>query len=806
MPNGRRKMGTGRMRKRFAIPPFVLRPSTILILLLAVPVPALAQVLVTGRVLDDATGEGLAAAHVTVAGTTTGTITNAAGAFRLNVARLPVTLEVRHIGYATARAEATPERWQDLTIRLEPRVYQLGEVVVGTPDVAANIMRKVIAAKQRRQAGLRTYRADGFTRLTLARDSTVVLIAESVFDVYWDRDRGPREVITAQRQTADFHERLGIPAAGHVPNLYADLVPVRGLSMIGPTHPDALDHYTFTLAGTRALGDAVVYDLYVAPRTTLAPTFIGTVSVLDSVYALVEATLRPARHVPFPAPTRAWAVFYRQQFAPVEGIWLPIDARLEGTAHVEPDGQPLRPFHLTQVSQLSGHAVNVPLPEALYARAQRVTMDTAAVMSDPLFLTGRYLVPMTPREAQALERLQARPMTLARALAPTSRIPPWLDLRGDPFDKEGPQFAWPVVRGVYQAAVRFNRVDGYLGAIGQVLPFGERLRLDWRLGQASGLERVRYHAGGRYRWGRGGTLAAAYDVDTDHRLASHVYPTGLNSLVALLGGGDYFDYLWSRRLRVEGRYAFPRVRLGLTVRHEEQEPVDRRQRRAWLGEAMRPNPPVEAGTLRSVTLALATGDGRRPLRTGPLNRLALEVEHSLPGAGSTWAFTRFTAHLDGAVPTFYRRRLEPNTLEVRLIGATFRGTLPPQRLAALDGRLGAFAAFGAFRGRRGPYEGEQALGLFWAHDFRTAPFEWLGLWPLAERRMGLRLFGAHGRTWLADARRAALPFSPAVADAWHHEIGLALTHLAGTPLRLDLTRRLDAPGWFVTVGLSRLPW
>jgi hypothetical protein len=52
--------------------------------------------------------------------------------------------------------------------------------------------------------------------------------------------------------------------------------------------------------------------------------------------------------------------------------------------------------------------------------------------------------------------------------------------------------------------------------------------------------------------------------------------------------------------------------------------------------------------------------------------------------------------------------------------------------------MGPFSPFGAFRSVHGhPYEGPRYAALFWEHNFRTAPFEYLGAWGLVRRGMGL---------------------------------------------------------------------
>ncbi len=102
-----------------------------------------------------------------------------------------------------------------------------------------------------------------------------------------------------------------------------------------------------------------------------------------------------------------------------------------------------------------------------------------------------------------------------------------------------------------------------------------------------------------------------------------------------------------------------------------------------------------------------------------------------------------------------------------------------------------------------PYEGERYAALFWEHNFRTVPFELLGIPALTNRGIGLILHGAHGRTWISASRLASLTHTPRYQDRVHHELGLSVNGLLSL-FRLDLTWRLDAPGFFAGIAYARL--
>ena len=153
--------------------------------------------------------------------------------------------------------------------------------------------------------------------------------------------------------------------------------------------------------------------------------------------------------------------------------------------------------------------------------------------------------------------------------------------------------------------------------------------------------------------------------------------------------------------------------------------------------------------------------------------------------------------MDWQQRTFWKRRWPANTLDLRLLAGTSTGDVPPQRNAVLDVAMGPFTPFGAFRTVHGhPYEASRYAALFWEHNFRTVPFEYLGAWPLVHRAMGVLVHGASGRTW-HEGRAVNLRST----QGWHHEVGASLT-LYGV-LRLDVTRRLDRAGWRIGGSLAR---
>lgn len=793
-------------------------PRSWLVVLLLFLVPPLAvqgQHLIEGTVVDARSGEPLPSATIQVEGTYRGTITNTDGAFSLLVPDLPATLLVRFIGYETARVPVAAPLPEHLDVRLEPVAYEMPEIVVSGEDPAVRIMREVIERKKEWRAALETYRVEAYNRFTLSNDTGIVSIIETVTEAFWDHEQGMKETLLARRETSNLNIEESFPAAFFVTNLYDDDVEVGGFTLMGVTHPKALSHYDFTLAGTRYLDDRLVYDIDARPRNRLTSAFVGRVSVLDEAYALLEVELRPGEAFRFPPPVDRYAVTYRQQFSNFGGaFWLPVDFRSEMESAIRFGALLAFPtFRISQVSRFSGYEVNVALPDSLFERDDYLAVDSAAVAAGALLKEEGVAVPLSRTERVAYAEIDST-MGLEEAFAPTGPLARFVDLE---FDDEsasasgegGSRFDLPFD---LKPMLWYNRVDELHAGLNATAEVGGMLTLTGGGGYSTGLDgaeawsyqaRARVEAG--RPWRRLLFVEGGYVARTALRYDTDLYNRFINGLAVLLGEEDYFDYLRTEGWNAVAGFTFnqPDFTLSVGYRDEDHRSLPRTTSYDLLGnqDPLRDNPPVREGRLKAVTGRLVIGESFDPLSIFGRNLLQLSVEH---GLNDDFNYTRFDLLGDARLNTFFQRRLLPNVLYLRLTAGTSRGNLPLQRFGTVDASLGPYRPFGSLRTLGGrPYEGEKYVGAFWEHNFRTIPFELLGLDALSRKSYNVIVFGGHGRTWISDERCVDDCYFPRSTDGFHHEVGLSLSGLLSV-LRIDFGVRLDEPGFTIGLGAARI--
>jgi len=763
---------------------------------------------ISGFVFDGETGEKLPSATILIEGSYRGTITNNDGFFTITPGELPVVLFIRYIGYQSQQVEVHPDTQFPLEIGLQRSVTEMQEIVVTERDPGLSIMELVIERKKLWRAGLQTYQVDAYTRQLLSNDTSIVSITESSSIAYWDKDRGSREVQLSRKQTSNLSDDQNFAGVRYLPNFYDDNIEIAGYSLMGITHPNALRYYHFRLLETEQMDGKPVYKIEVTPRRTRQPLFEGTAWVLGRDYALLEVDLKPNDVVNFPPPVQDFNLTYKQQFSNYGGeYWLPVDMRIEGLIRIGMVGLRFPAINFRQVSRLSDYRINVNLPDSVYqtdewlTRADSLTVEENRALVEP--------IPLSLEESLAYETIDST-KTLEEAFKPEG----FLARMASASDESESSGIFLNIGGVIPDGLsprgRFNRVDGYhLG-----------LNFDRRFDK--GRYRLKGFGGYSFNsslWDYGGSANilfasigntrihgfAGYENTTSTRYLSHFYSTGMNSVATVIGGDDYYDYFRNQGTFAgfEARRILPRLNLTVTGRrehHKNFEP-DSEFDHSWFGlhKLRRPNREIVEGRLQSIGLEIGYNVSSNDFGFAGKRQAVIGAEFSGNSIGSDFDFTKLGLRLDWNMQTFYKRRLFANTLDLHLSAGTSVGELPLQRFGAIDGSLNYFTPFGILKTRRFvPYEGSRYWIAATEHNFRTIPFELLGIRPLVDRGWGIIIFGGAGYT---DAG-SAYPDDLMVTDGIHTEIGISLNSIFGI-LRIDFARRLDKPGTFIGFSVPR---
>ena len=224
------------------------------------------QVIVSGTVIDDKTGQVLRQASV--AAGRVSVVTNEDGVFTLKLDGKAKTVSVSHLGYKTRRIQIGNQETgdQNLTIRLVPTSIQLREVIVRNEDPRrlVDIAIDKIPDNYSRVPEL----LKGFYRETAMKRRHYIYVAEGVEDLY----KTPYNRGTARDRVAIVKGRrllsqkqgdtLGVKVAGGpVQAVVMDLVKNREFLL----NKEDLDAYRFSMAPLEFINDRQQFVVLMEP-------------------------------------------------------------------------------------------------------------------------------------------------------------------------------------------------------------------------------------------------------------------------------------------------------------------------------------------------------------------------------------------------------------------------------------------------------------------------------------------------------------------------------------------------------------
>ncbi|MGB9772575.1 MAG: DUF5686 family protein [Bacteroidota bacterium] len=763
---------------------------------------------VSGVVRDYDTQDPLPSVNIRVLDTAKGTASNREGAFRILLPPGIHKLVLSHIGYRSDTLEINLENSNvERVILLKPSIISLPEVVVygDQRSPAEEIILKAAVKKKEVLSQLRSYHFYAYTKTTFrvprtkneVSDTVLAGLLETQTEGFWQSPNNYKGIITARRQSANFSPAQNIFTVGRFPNFNDDVIVLGANSIIGPTAPNALEHYSFEMLDTVTIDDVAVYRLRMKPKSSLRPGFDGTISIADRSFLVMQVDVRGNEGMDL-GPLKDLTI--RQQFALFEDrFWLPVESRTSYT--VELSFPPAPPVLWEQYSLLYQYAINPTIPTKLFDQYVVSALPTAD-RPDSTFWQRVDILPLTSEEVRAYERMDsimAHTSLFARAVVSLTRLPErWKELNLTSFSD----------------FFHFNRVEGaYLGAGIRAPDVVPTTSLTLRAGYGFADRAFRYSVGVEKYLTAERTVLIGGDV---HRTLTfreaETVSRGLITLSALLDKDDPVDYY-----QAEGWSTFGRVRIAPNSHfefryiNEYHNSVSKKTDFSSLRPSAqyRANPPIVDGKLRSAALSFSY-DTRKYMDVGIFETVdvgqnsvlfTFDTEHSDSRAfNSDFDYTRYTAMLQLHHLTF-----ASGSLDVFLKLGYSSGKLPPQRLFDLHAAVSGLSRLGVFKTLRvKEFAGDRVGMMMVEHNFGNLPFRAIGL-PFVQS-MDLILYAGSGWTEISRKAQIIQPVAVQSTRGVFHEVGFALGKVL-TFFRLDFTWRLThrgADNFNITLGSSFL--
>ena len=225
------------------------------------------KAVVSGTVVNNATGQSVAGANVKVEGISV--VTNDDGYFVLKSEQPMSHIVVSHVGYRT-KQQAVSTANTSLTIRLEPTSIQLNEVVVMADNARDLVMRAISKIPNNYSKQPELYRC--FYREAAMKRQHYICVAEGIVDMYksgygHDDNRDRVAIYKGRRLLSPkSSDTLGVKVLG------GPVVPIQ-LDVVKNTdfllNAEDLSHYELKMETPTTIGDRRQYVVSIAPRVSL---------------------------------------------------------------------------------------------------------------------------------------------------------------------------------------------------------------------------------------------------------------------------------------------------------------------------------------------------------------------------------------------------------------------------------------------------------------------------------------------------------------------------------------------------------
>ena len=690
---------------------------------------------IRGEISDLQNHQPIPYVTVRLVGSGNTTLSNDQGEYRLLVNSDTCELKFSHVAYySDSQKVVLSDSIVELNVSLRSNLIQLPPQEVYSRDYSAaqRIILKAIKRKKELLARLANYRFDGYTKLVV-RDlkkpdsSNIMLLTETQTSSFWEHPDRYKEIILARRESSNLNADRNLVTVGEIRNFAKDQIQIGRYEVVSPIGSNALSSYNYYLLDSVEMDGHRVFELEVEPKSQELPLFDGKIRIIDSTFDVVAVDLgfNNGFHLRFVQNPR-----YTQRFAQFENqYWMPVEIRFTGTLKFAiPIPHVPSELSFAHIASLYGFAFDTPLPKGTFDQ-YAVQVDPNADRKDSVQWNTRQTIPLTAEESQAYRRIdsiQHAPKPITRRMYNAFR-----DL--------------PLIAASTRDFFHFNRVEGaYVGVGGQLTRVVPRADLRFKTGYAidghmwENEYGVTYHLWPKYRF----QIGLLYSDEVVPRQAAVSAWGDHSTIAALLFRSDPQDYYLQRgfTLHSSGRF-LPHTTIGAGFNDYQQLSVPVATSFSLLHrsprDTLRANPPIDEGTLRSVTASVSY-DSRKLIDSKGKDLIYGQRSFYQFTTGVEYASPRFIPN-DFNFRKYYAQVYVRHSLlglgmsGISVYAGSSDGDLPPERYYTVNFGSDIFDLSEGFRTqRRLNFAGSQILVLNWTHNFGHLLFAKGGL-PLIKK-------------------------------------------------------------------------
>lgn len=703
--------------------------------------------IVKGFITDSETGEPLSYASIRIDGTTYGTSSNLDGIFELKLEQGDYHLIFSFIGYRSDTLQISAPTKNQLIIELKPQAVKLAEVVVvAGENPAYRIIREAIKRKKENRKGLKNFDYNAYAKRIILSAGEVAVIEETFVKGYNKINVWEKEFIISSHKTEnrkkEIHSMDFQISDRYYIDFSADTLSLLNNLVYLPIAENAFDNYDYQLIKTIETGNNEIYQIEVIPLSDIQPLLQGEITIDNITYSLNSINLETNEGVRFPYINN-FSIKFVQQLGLYEKYWLPHYVQTYATLEVNIGGLlKIEPMSFNQISNITEYNINQPVPDsieiAVRSKYGYFTPDTTGNEKKPSELKREEIIskrpiPLTTEEEIAYTELDSTQTMekMIKVSGPLAALIPEPDEEPDTTTS----FFQNVMNTFFNHVhYRNNRVDGIvLGARYDDRFITKNLNLNGAVGYSFPRKKAEGNILLNYKFNDFLINNLEIGVFNYAKLWQNFspYPDILNSAAVTLGFEDQFNYYLSTGYKIAVRKRLGRsISVKLSFLSEKQEYLKESKYQSIFATKrfVRDNPEILEGRDNRASLFFLFGKNPLDVQVIPENGLIAQIDLSEPALNSDFKYQKF--RLIGMVKTktFYDELFVGPYLQFTIDAGIVTGDFGPQHTFSPNSRLAFYSPQGVFKGLK-PYQffGTEMLSLHFEHNWRTVPFQALGL-------------------------------------------------------------------------------
>ena len=357
------------------------------------------KTIVSGKVVDEASKEGIANVKIQFFNSKIGVLSDSLGNFNLETYYATDSLQFSFPGYATVRFKIKLDQTQVLNVKLAVKIANFEEITIRPPDElpSTRLHKKVIAHKKvnnREKLDAYEYEVynkiqldgnnlgDKFNQIGLVKKLDFVLnymdtsaegqtflplvLSESVSDFYFTNNpKNKKEVVKATRVTGieNFTISQFLGDMYLEINVYDNIIDLFGKSFISPIANYSRSYYKYFLEDSTYIGTDWCYNLRFIPKRKGDLVFEGEMWIHDTTYAVkqIKANITGLANLNY-----IQDFYFEQDFKQIEQeVWMLTNEKLIADLRLK-QGTKLIGLYARRSSSRKNFVVNTKRPTEFY--------------------------------------------------------------------------------------------------------------------------------------------------------------------------------------------------------------------------------------------------------------------------------------------------------------------------------------------------------------------------------------------------------------------------------------------------------